>query len=116
LQDRGDCQTPRKSSKTSHVVGWAVGWEFARSSEEVASAYAIRGRAFSRWPRARECGPAFVPPRVERRLVTSCNFRCTGISVECEAVVLEHIGWEWERGGEGSGKRGCGSRNFRSSF
>ena len=53
---------------------------------------------------ARQCGPAFVPPRVERRFVTSCNFRCTGVSVECEAVVLEHIGWKWERGGEGSGK------------
>jgi hypothetical protein len=27
LQDRGDCQTMRKSYKTSHVVGWVVGWK-----------------------------------------------------------------------------------------
>src|SRR5207245_3254812 len=25
LQARGDCQTPRKSYKTSHSVGWVVG-------------------------------------------------------------------------------------------
>ena len=27
LQDRGGCQTTRKSNKTSHVVGWVVGWK-----------------------------------------------------------------------------------------
>jgi hypothetical protein len=27
LQDRGDCQTTRKSYKTSHIVGWVVGWK-----------------------------------------------------------------------------------------
>jgi hypothetical protein len=27
LQDRGDCQTTRKSCKTSQVVGWVVGWK-----------------------------------------------------------------------------------------
>src|SRR5208283_5390199 len=27
IQDRGDCQTPRKSYKTSEFVGWVVGWE-----------------------------------------------------------------------------------------
>ena len=26
IQDRGDCQTPRKSYKTSHSGGWIVGW------------------------------------------------------------------------------------------
>jgi hypothetical protein len=67
IQDRGDCQTPRKSYKTSHFVGWVVGWKFARSSEEVASANATRGQAFSRWPIAGQCGRAFVPPRVETR-------------------------------------------------
>jgi hypothetical protein len=25
IQDRGDCQTPRKSYKTLHSVGWVVG-------------------------------------------------------------------------------------------
>jgi hypothetical protein len=29
IQDRGDCQTPRKSYKTSHSVGWVVGWKTA---------------------------------------------------------------------------------------
>ena len=29
LQDRGDCQTPRKSCKTSHFVGWVVGWKIS---------------------------------------------------------------------------------------
>ena len=29
IQDRGDCQTPRKSYKTSHSVGWVVGWKKA---------------------------------------------------------------------------------------
>jgi hypothetical protein len=29
IQDRGDCQTPRKSYKTSHSVGWVVGWKSA---------------------------------------------------------------------------------------
>jgi len=29
LQDRRDCQNTRKSDKTSHVVGWIVGWIFA---------------------------------------------------------------------------------------
>jgi cold shock CspA family protein len=27
LQDRGDCQTARKSCRTSHVMGWIVGWK-----------------------------------------------------------------------------------------
>ena len=27
LQDRGDCQNTRKSYKTSHFVGWVVGWK-----------------------------------------------------------------------------------------
>ena len=27
LQDRGDCQSSRKSYKTSIFVGWVVGWE-----------------------------------------------------------------------------------------
>ena len=27
LQDRGDCQTTRKSYKTPHIVGWVVGWK-----------------------------------------------------------------------------------------
>jgi hypothetical protein len=27
-KDRGDCQSTRKSCKTSHFVGWVVGWEF----------------------------------------------------------------------------------------
>jgi hypothetical protein len=27
-KDRGDCQSTRKSCKTSHFVGWIVGWEF----------------------------------------------------------------------------------------
>jgi hypothetical protein len=27
IQDRGDCQTPRKSYKTPHSVGWVVGWK-----------------------------------------------------------------------------------------
>jgi hypothetical protein len=27
IHDRGDCQTPRKSYKTSHSVGWVVGWK-----------------------------------------------------------------------------------------
>ena len=27
LKDRGDCQTTRKSQKTSHIVGWVVGWK-----------------------------------------------------------------------------------------
>jgi len=26
LQRRGDCQTQRKSYKTTHFVGWVVGW------------------------------------------------------------------------------------------
>src|SRR5258708_29465024 len=30
LQDRGDCQTTRKSYKTSYVVGWIVGWKSPR--------------------------------------------------------------------------------------
>jgi len=67
IQDRRDCQTPRKSYTTSHFVGWIVGWKFARSSEQVASANATRGQAFSRWPIAGQCGRAFGPPRVERR-------------------------------------------------
>ena len=29
IQDRGDCQTPRKSYKTSHPVGWVGGWKMA---------------------------------------------------------------------------------------
>jgi hypothetical protein len=29
IQDRGDCQTPRKSYKTPHSVGWIVGWKKA---------------------------------------------------------------------------------------
>jgi hypothetical protein len=33
LQDRGDCQTTRKSHKTSHFVGWAVGWKKPTNSE-----------------------------------------------------------------------------------
>ena len=67
IQDRGDCQTPRKSYKTSHFVGWVVGWKFARSGEEVASANATRGQAFFRWPIAGQRGRAFGPPRVETR-------------------------------------------------
>src|SRR5215467_4382082 len=35
LRDRGDCQTPRKSHKTSHFLGWVVGWKFAFPSAEV---------------------------------------------------------------------------------
>ena len=46
LQDRGDCQTPRKSCKTAHFVGWVVGWKLARSSEEFASAYATQAEHF----------------------------------------------------------------------
>jgi hypothetical protein len=30
LQNRGDCQTPRKSYKTSHPVGWIVSWKRLR--------------------------------------------------------------------------------------
>ncbi len=33
LQDRGDCQTTRKSHKTSHFVGWVVGWKKSTNSE-----------------------------------------------------------------------------------
>src|SRR4029077_16797621 len=32
LQDRGDCQTTRKSCKTSHFVGWVVGWKKSTDS------------------------------------------------------------------------------------
>src|SRR5580704_751836 len=32
LQDRGDCQTTRKSYKTSHIVGWVVGWKKSTDS------------------------------------------------------------------------------------
>ena len=46
LEDRGDCQSTRKSSKTSHFVDWVVGWKLARSSEEFASAYATRAEHF----------------------------------------------------------------------
>jgi hypothetical protein len=35
LQDRGDCQTTRKSHKTSHFVGWVVGWEEFTNSEAI---------------------------------------------------------------------------------
>jgi hypothetical protein len=28
-EDRGDCQSTRKSYKTSHSVGWSVGWKKA---------------------------------------------------------------------------------------
>ena len=45
-RDRGDCQSTPKSSKTSHFVGWVVGWKLARSSEEFASAYATRAEHF----------------------------------------------------------------------
>jgi len=31
LQHRGDCQSTRKSCKTARIVGWAVGWKFARN-------------------------------------------------------------------------------------
>jgi len=33
LQDRGDCQTTRKSHKTSHFVGRVVGWKKFTNSE-----------------------------------------------------------------------------------
>src|SRR5271170_3355272 len=33
LQDRGDCQTTRKSYKTSHIVGWVVGRKQSMDSE-----------------------------------------------------------------------------------
>src|SRR5258708_28271175 len=33
LQDRGDCQNTRKSHKTSHFVGWVVGWKESTNSE-----------------------------------------------------------------------------------
>jgi hypothetical protein len=29
---RGDCQSSRKSYKTSHFVGWIVGWHFRRAA------------------------------------------------------------------------------------
>ena len=32
LQDRGDCQTTRKSYKTPHIVGWVVGWKKSTDS------------------------------------------------------------------------------------
>jgi len=34
LQDRGDCQTTRKSCKTSHFVGWVVGWKKSTDSAQ----------------------------------------------------------------------------------
>jgi hypothetical protein len=30
LQERGDCQTPSKSYKTTRIVGWVVGWKGSR--------------------------------------------------------------------------------------
>jgi len=30
LEDRGDCQSTRKSYKTSHSVAWGVGWKKSR--------------------------------------------------------------------------------------
>jgi len=33
LQDRGDCQTTRKSYKTEALVGWVVGWKESTNSE-----------------------------------------------------------------------------------
>jgi hypothetical protein len=27
LQERGDCQTPRKSYKATRIVGWIVSWK-----------------------------------------------------------------------------------------
>ncbi len=44
---RGDCQTTRKSYKTSHSVGWAVGWKKAVFlNKRVASP--SRGNCFDR--------------------------------------------------------------------
>ena len=44
---RGDCQTTRKSYKTSHSVGWVVGWKKAVFlNKQVASP--SRGNCFDR--------------------------------------------------------------------
>jgi hypothetical protein len=42
LQDRGNCQTTRKSYKTSHIVGWVVGWKKSTDSGAAPPFLAIR--------------------------------------------------------------------------
>src|SRR6266850_6862283 len=34
LQDRGDCQTARKSYKTAYIVGYFVGWKTPRPPKQ----------------------------------------------------------------------------------
>src|SRR6267143_1554990 len=51
LQDRGDCQTTRKSYKTEALVGWVVGWKESTNSETTPHSF----------------------PRTSFRIVSSCR-------------------------------------------
>jgi hypothetical protein len=39
LQERGDCQTTRKSYKTEVLVGWVVGWKKSTNSKGGVTGY-----------------------------------------------------------------------------